>query len=83
MPRKSAITLIKTSKGDDCDASRSKAAPLAPLDVNQRYAIVEAAGYLRISRARLYEKIADGEIRLIKDGRRSFVPGSAIAAASK
>jgi len=80
MARKSAI---RPSKSDDCDAARSTAAPLAPLDINQRYAIDEAAGYLRISRARLYQKVADGEIRLIKDGRRSFVSGSAIAAASK
>ena len=80
MPKKSAIG---PSKSGDSDAARSKAAPLAPLDVNQRYAIREAAEYLRISRARLYQKIAAGEIRLLKDGRRSYVPGSAIAAASK
>jgi excisionase family DNA binding protein len=75
MPKKSAVS-------DDTDAVRSKAAPLAPLDVNQRYDINEAAEYLRISRARLYQKIAAGEIRRIKDGRRSFVPGSDIKAAS-
>jgi excisionase family DNA binding protein len=75
MAKKDAIW---PSKGDDPDA-----VPLAPLDIHQRYDIGEAVRYLRISRARLYQKIASGEIRLIKDGRRSFVPGSAIAEASK
>jgi excisionase family DNA binding protein len=64
-------------------ADRQPAAALAPLDVNQRYEIDEASAYLRISRGRLYEKVAAGQIRLIKDGRRSYVPGSEIAAQSR
>jgi len=76
MTRKSAI------KSKDGNLPWSAGGSLAPLDVRQRYGIDEAARYLRISRARLYQKIAAGEIRLLKDGRRSFVPGSAIVAAS-
>ena len=80
MPRKNAV---EPSKSNDSEPAQSKKVQLAPLDANQRYDIDEAARYLRISRARLYQKISAGEIRLIKDGRRSFVPGSVIKAASK
>jgi len=74
---------VRRSKVVDSNRTASRGATLACLDIRQRYAIDEAARYLRISRARLYQKIAAGEIRLLKDGRRSFVPGSAIVAASK
>jgi len=52
--------------------------PLQQLDPNQRYSIEEATALLRTSRARLYEKVKLGEIVLIKDGRRTYVPGSEI-----
>lgn len=52
---------------------------LPPLDPLRRYAIEAAKEYLGISRARLYEKIAAGEIATIKDGKRTFVPGKEIA----
>lgn len=55
---------------------------LPPLDPNQRYSIEEALDYLRSSRSHLYEKIAAGEIRTLKDGRRTYIPGSEIIAAS-
>ena len=58
-------------------------APPAPLDERQRYAVTEALEYLRLSRARLYDKIAAGEIKVIKDGARTFVPGSEIARLSR
>ncbi len=57
-------------------------APVIPLDTAQRYSIKEALGYLRISRARFYAKVKAKEIKLIKDGGRSFVAGSVIAKAS-
>jgi excisionase family DNA binding protein len=38
-----------------------------------RLRIPEAAEALRISRARLYEKIRDGQIRVVKDGRSTFI----------
>ncbi len=59
------------------------AAPAALLDPNQRYSIPEASGYMRICRARVYQKIANGELRVIKDGGRTFVPGTEIIAASR
>ena len=53
---------------------------LPPLDELQRYTIVEAADYLRVSRAYLYKLIKLGTLPTIEDGRHRFVPGSAIAA---
>ncbi len=55
---------------------------LAPLDPRQRYTIEEAGAYLRSSRAKLYIDIKAGRIAVIKDGRRTYVPGTEIAARS-
>lgn len=52
---------------------------LPSLDAKQRYTILEAARYLRCSRAHLYQCIAAGEISVIHDRRRVYVPGSEIA----
>lgn len=51
---------------------------LAPVDVAQRYEILEAAAYLRISRAKLYQLISSGEVRTLHEGSRHYVPGSEI-----
>jgi excisionase family DNA binding protein len=51
---------------------------LGPLDPAQRYNVPEAASFLRISRATLYTLITAGELRIIKEGARVFVPGSEI-----
>ena len=56
--------------------------PLPPIDPNQRYTIPESQTYLRCSHGHLYQKIARGELRVIKDGRRSYIPGSLLIAAS-
>lgn len=55
---------------------------LPPLDVQQRYTIEEAAAYLRQSRAKTYSDIREGRLTIIKDGSRTYVPGSEIAARS-
>ncbi len=52
---------------------------LPALDPAQRYAIPEGSEYLRTSRANLYKKISRGEIRVIKDGARTYIPGTEIA----
>jgi len=52
---------------------------LPPIDVLQRYPIEEAILYLRQSRARTYKQIKCGELRVIKDGKRAYIPGSEIA----
>lgn len=55
---------------------------LPPLDLRQRYTIDETARYLRVSRAHVYQLIKAGTVKTIPDGRRTFVPGSVIAALS-
>jgi len=52
---------------------------LPPVDVNQRYTVDEAGAYLRKSRTSIYDDIAAGRLRIIKEGARTFVPGSEIA----
>jgi excisionase family DNA binding protein len=52
---------------------------LAPLDTAQRYSVEEASSYLRTSRQSVFKKIAAGELRTIKDGRRTYIPGAEIA----
>lgn len=54
-----------------------------PVDPDQRYTIPETAARLRVGRTRLYEKIRNGDLKIVKDGKRSFVLGSAILAASR
>lgn len=63
--------------------SENYPAPLAPLDPAQRYTIDEAARYLRVSRATLYNDIDSGRLTTIKDRARRFVPGSEIARRSR
>jgi hypothetical protein len=58
---------------------KKKSVRLRPIDLLQRYDVVEAAQYLRISRAKLYNDVAAGLIAVIKDGKRTFVHGSELA----
>jgi hypothetical protein len=62
------------------DRAEQKATPktypaLPPIDPAQRYAVAETTAYLRCSRARLYKRIARGDIKTIEDGRRTYVHG--------
>jgi hypothetical protein len=57
----------------------TKPKPQAALDPLQRYTVPEANAYLRQSNARTYQQIKAGELRVIKDGGRTYVPGSEIA----
>jgi excisionase family DNA binding protein len=51
---------------------------LPALDMNQRFTVDEAAAYLRVSRAKIYNDVAAGLLQVIKDGSRTFVPGTEI-----
>jgi hypothetical protein len=51
---------------------------LPALDANQRYTIEEATAYLRQSRAKTYKDMAAGKLASMTDGRRRYIPGSAI-----
>ena len=42
------------------------------------YTVPEAGGLLRVSRTRVFEMIAAGELRSIKIGRRRLVPAAAL-----
>ena len=55
---------------------------LPPLDLNQRYSIPETNAYLRQSRAKTYQDIQSGKLKVIRDGRRVYISGRAIAARS-
>jgi excisionase family DNA binding protein len=55
---------------------------LPPLDPLQRYTITETCGYLRQSRGKTYNDIRAGKLPVIKDGARTYIPGTAIAARS-
>jgi prophage regulatory protein len=63
---------------------KSRERPTLPLvDVAQRYTIAEAIAYLRISHASVYKEINAGRIKVLKQGKRTFVPGSEIARLSR
>lgn len=47
-----------------------------PVDPAQRYTVPEAIAYLRLSRKGFYDDVKAGRIKLVKDGRRSYVHGS-------
>jgi hypothetical protein len=49
-----------------------------PLDPLQRYEIPETNALLRQSNAKTYGDIKSGKIRVIRDGGRTYVPGSEI-----
>jgi hypothetical protein len=48
------------------------------LDPLQRYTVPEGSELLRQSRAKTYQDIKAGRIRVIKDGTRTYIPGSEI-----
>ena len=54
------------------------AVTLPPVDARQRYSIPEGVQYLRLSRSEIYARIKSGTIKVIKDGKRTFVPGTEI-----
>jgi excisionase family DNA binding protein len=58
--------------------------PVLPaLDVNQRYTILEAAAYLRISRTSVFADIREGRLMPIREGARTLIPGTEIARRSR
>jgi hypothetical protein len=55
---------------------------LPPLDEKQRYTIPEASAYLRQSNAKTRRQIKAQALKVIRDGRRVYVPGSEIISQS-
>ena len=54
-----------------------------PIDLLARYPVENCLARLDIRRKRFYEHVKAGRIRLIKDGRRSFVSGAELARLSQ
>jgi len=48
------------------------------LDPNRRYQIKVANELLGQSNSKTYEDIAEGRLKVIKDGKRTYIPGSEI-----
>jgi hypothetical protein len=57
---------------------RKVRAPLPPVDAAQRYTPEESADYLRTSRWSVFKDLREGRLRAIREGRRTFIPGSEI-----
>jgi hypothetical protein len=75
-----ASTLISTNELEvDPMSAVTKPNPPPALDPLQRYSIPEANALLRQSNARTYQQIKVGELKVIKDGGRTYIPGSEIA----
>jgi hypothetical protein len=49
-----------------------------PIDTNRRYPIKVANELLSQSNSKTYEDIAAGRLKIIKDGKRTYIPGSEI-----
>jgi len=58
---------------------KTQSFPLPQLDATQRYTVEEAARYLRTSRWTVYQMLKNSQIQKIKQGKRTFIPGSEIA----
>jgi hypothetical protein len=52
--------------------------PPGPVDTNRRYPIKVANALLSQSNSKTYEDIAAGRLKVIKDGKRTYIPGSEI-----
>lgn len=52
--------------------------PGQQVDQNQRYSIIEGSELLRLGRSKLYGLIKSGKLAVIKEGARTYVPGSEI-----
>lgn len=76
MPKKDLSTPSTKPKSTVPSDRPSRALPV--LDPLQRYSISEADSLLRQSRSKTYEDIANGVLRVTKDGARTYVPGSEI-----
>ena len=56
---------------------REKISP-PPLESNRRYSVATTNLLLDQSNSKTYEDIAAGRLKVIKDGKRTYIPGSEI-----
>lgn len=57
--------------------------PLPPFDERLRYRVDVAARYLYQSRATTWADVRDGRLQVIREGKRTFIPGSEIVRRSR
>lgn len=57
-------------------AKRTKKFPTERVDPVQRYGVPESAAFLRQSEARTWLDIKENKLKVIREGKRTFVPGS-------
>jgi hypothetical protein len=55
----------------------------ALIDPNQRYSLAESFALLRVSPAKGFADIKAGKLRVIRDGRRTYAPGSELIRLSR
>jgi hypothetical protein len=58
--------------------ARRKIVALPPVDPLRRYNTLQAQEYLQLSNGAFYQAVHAGRIRVIKDGRKAYVPGQEI-----
>jgi hypothetical protein len=51
----------------------------APVDINRRYPISTGLSILSTSRATFYAAVKAGRIKILKQGRRSYISGQELA----
>jgi hypothetical protein len=64
-------------------SKKTQIAPPATIDTNQRYSLAETHAILRQSPAKTFKDIKAGELRVIREGQRTFVPGSELIRRSR
>lgn len=57
---------------------KRKVRPVPPLEPHRRYTVPAASELLSQSRAKTYLDIRAGTLAFIKDGRRTYIPGTEI-----
>lgn len=62
---------------------RKRVSPPATVDANQRYDLAEVNAILRQSPAKTFADMRAGTLRVIREGRRTFVPGSELIRRSR
>jgi len=75
-------TVLKYMEPPRCPRSqripRNIVPPPGPIDPNRRYSISNASELLSQSNSKTYEDIAAGRLKVIKAGKRAYIPGSEI-----
>jgi len=73
---------MRTKTAAKAKPTKGQQAPLAQLDVLQRYPIDQTSRYLKTSRPTIYKLIHAGLLEAFKEGSRTYITGRSIAARS-